>query len=86
MTKLTTPLDFDALLMKLQRALRGADDLDAASALIALLFHRLLLLDSEARLRAQEGIAALLRADAQYSKEISLTEGPRRSRLLRAMH
>jgi hypothetical protein len=85
-TKLTTPAGFDALLMKLQRALRGADDLDAASALIALLFHRLTLLDDEARRVAHDGLEALLRVTANDSSNITLTEAPRRKRLLRVTH
>lgn len=87
MTKLTTPPEFDALLMKLQRALRGSDDLDAASALIALLFHRLFKLDGAARKTAMDGIATMLKMTPEQGQEpITLTEGPRQARLLRVTH
>lgn len=39
--RLTTKVGFEALLLKVQRALRGASDVDAASALIAVLVHYL---------------------------------------------
>jgi FixJ family two-component response regulator len=85
-TKLTTPVEFDALLLKMQRAMRGADDVDAASALVALLFHRLTLLTGEQRQVAREALASMLRHDARTAENLALIEGPRRARLLRALH
>lgn len=86
-TKPTAPVEFDALLLKVQRALRGADDLDAASALIALLFHRLTLLDGETRRSAMEGLAAMLKITPEHGKsQLQLIEQPRRARLLRVTH
>jgi FixJ family two-component response regulator len=83
MTKLTTPVQFDALLQKLQRAMRGADDADVASALLALLFHRLTLLDAGDRQIARDALSEMLNLDMAHASELVLAEGRQRTRLLR---
>lgn len=79
-------IDFETLLAKLQRALRRSDDLDAASALIALLFHRLYVLEGEERRIAIEGIAAMIKMIPLRGGGIVLTEGQGKPRRLRITH
>jgi hypothetical protein len=77
MTKLTTPVEFDALLQKLQRAMRGADDADVASALLALLFHRMTRLNATERHLAHTALRQMLEPDAQRpTSNLTLVEGP----------
>jgi hypothetical protein len=85
-TKLTTPVEFEALLRKMQRAMRGADDADVASALLALLFHRLTLVDAEDRQIAKDALSAMLKLDFQHASNLALVEGRRLSRPLRITH